>query len=339
MEQSIDIVSNKVLSYLNSKSKVVIFSHINPDGDAIGSALGLYHFLTERVGDVQVIMPNRIPDFLKFLPGTEKVIYFDTETEKASPFINNADFLFFLDFNDIKRIEKLGELAAKSSGLKIMIDHHPNPQNFADFSISDTSVCSTSELVFEFISEIGPGKISNSDIANCLLTGIITDTGVFNHNSEKKRTFEIVAQLLEMGANKAKIIQEIYNEYPYHRLQLLGNALHNRLVVHPEFSTAFIYLPKDDLLKYNHQVGDTEGFVNIPLSIAGIKFSAIFLEKDDQIKCSFRSTGKFDVNIFAKNHFNGGGHLNASGGRSYDSLNKTIENFVKLLEKYKDEIL
>jgi bifunctional oligoribonuclease and PAP phosphatase NrnA len=339
MEQSIDKFLTEIANNISSSSKVVIFSHINPDGDAIGSSLGLYHYLKDRVGEVQVIMPNRFPDFLKFLPGSDKILIFDRETKKASEIISNADFLFFLDFNDIKRIEKMGEIAASSKGLKIMIDHHPEPELFAAFSISDTEVCSTSELIFEFISKIENGNFLNADFANCLMAGIITDTGLFNHNSERRRTFEIVASLLDMGADKEKIIQKIYNEYPYHRMQLLGNALHNRLMVYPEFGTAFIYLPKDDLLKYNHQIGDTEGFVNIPLSISGIKFSAIFIEKDDQVKCSFRSTGTFDVNEFARKYFNGGGHLKASGGRSFDSLNKTIEIFVQLIEKHKNEIL
>jgi phosphoesterase RecJ-like protein len=336
MNQKLKIILNNIAKHIRSQCKVVIFSHINPDGDAIGSTLGLYHYLKNKVGEVVVIMPNRFPNFLKFLPSTEEILIFDQETSKASTIILNADLLFFLDFNDPKRIDKMGEVACSSKGLKVMIDHHPAPIDFADLAISDTTVCSTSELVYEFINIVEKGKFKDKNMAICLMAGIITDTGVFYHNSEKKRTYEIVGELLEMGADKAKIIQEIYNEYPYHRMQLLGNALHNRLEFYPEFATAFIYLPKDDLEKYNHENGDTEGFVNMPLSISGVRFSAIFLEKEDHIKCSFRSIGNFNVNEFARQYFNGGGHLNASGGKSFKSLNKTIDIFVQLVEKYQN---
>jgi bifunctional oligoribonuclease and PAP phosphatase NrnA len=339
MEQCITEIARNIAKYINTSSKIVIFSHINPDGDAIGSALGLYHYLKKTTGDVFVIMPNGFPDFLNFLPASGQIVLFDKETEKAGGLIASADMIFYLDFNDPKRIEKMGKLASHVKAVKVMIDHHPDPVEFADYSLSDTSVCSTAELVFEFIHAMGAKLLIEKEAADCLLTGIITDTGMFNHNSERRRTFEIVADLLDMGADKQKIIQEVYNNYPFNRMQLLGNALHNRFCFYPEYGAAFIYLPKDDLEKYKHQVGDTEGFVNMALSVAGVKVSAIFLEKDDHIKCSFRSTGNFDVNVLAKKYFNGGGHKNASGGKSFQPLNKTKEQFVQLLEKYKYEIL
>jgi bifunctional oligoribonuclease and PAP phosphatase NrnA len=338
MDNQIQIISQEISKKISNQSKVVIFSHMNPDGDAVGSSLGLYHYLKSRVGKIDVIMPNKFPDFLSFLPGSDKVLFFDMELNKASKAISNADLLFYLDFNDPSRINKMGEIAALNKGIRIMIDHHPQPTDFADYSISEISVCSTAELVFEFVTIASAGKFFDKNMADCLLAGIITDTGLFNHNSERRRTFEIVADLLDMGGDKTGIIQHIYNEYPFTRMQLLGNALHNRLSYYPRFGTAFIYLPKSDLDKYQHQVGDTEGFVNIPLSIAGVRFSAIFLEKEDHVKCSFRSSGNFDVNIFARKFFNGGGHLNASGGKSFESLNKTIETFVQLIEKHQDEI-
>jgi bifunctional oligoribonuclease and PAP phosphatase NrnA len=339
MQIDIRDIVNQYSQLQKTDSKIVIFSHINPDGDAVGSALGLFHYLKNTVRDIKVILPNRFPDFLDFLPGADEVLFFDKQTKLSSGFIADADFLFFLDFNDPERIEKMGKKAMVSKAIKIMIDHHPEPVNFADFSISDTSVCSTAELIYEFIRLLDDKKGQNKEMADCLMAGIITDTGLFNHNSEQRRTYEIVAELLDLGADKDKIVQKIYNEYPFHRMQLLGNALHNRLSYHPAFNTAFIWLPKEDLEKYHHQNGDTEGFVNIPLSIAGIKFSALFIEKEDHIKCSFRSTGSFDVNLFARNYFNGGGHLNASGGKSFAPLNKTIEHFVQLLKKHQNEII
>ena len=338
MREDLIQISKEIGKIINKNKRIVIFGHTNPDGDAIGSTQGLYHYLKSRVAQVTVVIPNNFPTFLNWIPENGKILQFDTQTSKATEAIQQADIIFYCDFNDPKRIEKVSAVVKDAGNIKIMIDHHPDPVDFAQFMISDTTVSSTAELIFEFISVLENGKPKGKEIADCLLTGIITDTGLFNHNSENRRTFEIFADLLDMGADKKFIIQKIYNEYPYDRMMLLGNALHHRLKFYPEFSTAFIYLPKDDLEKYNHQMGDTEGFVNIALSLAGVKFSALFIEKDDQIKISLRSVGNFDVNLFARKHYNGGGHKNASGGKSYESLNNTIDKFVKLIEEYKDEI-
>jgi phosphoesterase RecJ-like protein len=339
MLAEIQNTSKEINKKITAVSRIIIFGHINPDGDAIGSSLGLYHYLKGRVADVKVVMPNNFPGFLKFLPGSDEIMLFNESPKVVTEAVRRADLLFYLDFNDPKRIEKLGEISEQTCAVKVLIDHHPNPVNFADFSISETLVCSTAELIFEFISGIENDDFQNKNMADCLLTGIITDTGLFNHNSERSRTFEIVAKLLDMGADKGTIIQNIYNNYPFNRMQLLGNALHNRFVFYPEFGTALIYLPKDELEKYHHQMGDTEGFVNIALSVAGVNFSALFLEKNDHVKCSFRSSGSFDVNNFARKYYNGGGHKNASGGKSFESINKTIEHFVGLIESHKNEIL
>lgn len=339
MKEGLKEIIKEVGTCIKRDSKVVIFGHVNPDGDAVGSTLGLYHYLKDKVSDLQVIMPNDFPDFLKWMPRTEDLICFDKEPRSSKKIIANADLLFFCDFNDPKRTNGIGDHINSGKNIKVMIDHHPEPVDFVDYMISDISVSSTAELVFELIEVLEGTKISGVEIAECLLTGIITDTGMFHHNSETRRTFEIVGKLLEMGANKAKIINKLYNEYPYTRMQLLGNTLHNRLRFYPDLATAFVFLTKEDLEKYNHQNGDSEGFVNMALSIDGANFSAIFIEKEDHVKISFRSIGKFDVNQFARKYYNGGGHKNAAGGKSFDSLTKTIENFVELLRENKREII
>jgi len=340
MKEDLTKIIREAGKSLKANSRVVIFGHVNPDGDAIGSTLGLKHFLKGKVAEVQVIVPNDYPDFLKWMPGSDEVILFEKDSKNAKELTSNADVLFFCDFNDIKRINSLGDMISKEENyIKIMIDHHPQPVDFVDFMISDTSVSSTSELVYEFIEELNSEMPKNQEIASCLLTGIITDTGLFNHNSETMRTFEIVSGLLKMGADKKYIINKLYNEYPFHRMQLLGSTLHNRMHFFPEFGTSYIYLTQEDAKKFNYQNGDSEGFVNIALSISGANFSAIFIEKEDHIKASFRSKGKFDVNKFARKHYNGGGHKNASGGKSYKTLNKTLDTFVELIKDYKEEIL
>lgn len=335
-------IKDKFISVDNavkSSSSIVIFGHVNPDGDAMGSTLGLYHYLKSSKTEVSVIVPNDFPAFLKWMPDSENIIVFDKNKKKAGEKINEADLMIVCDFNDPKRCNGISEFINSSKCTKIMFDHHPQPTDFVDHMISDTTVSSTCELVFEYIKEIEGEQIKGQEMAQCLLTGIITDTGLFNHNSETTRTFEIVSELLQLGANKSLIIKKLYNEYPITRMQLLGNTLHNRLHFFPEYGASYIYLSKEDQKNFNYQIGDSEGFVNIALSIQGANFAAIFIEKDDLIKASFRSKGNFDVNQFARKYFNGGGHKNAAGGKSFTELNKTLETFVNLLSEYKDQIL
>ncbi len=335
-------IKDKAIAFeqlINQNTNFVVFGHVNPDGDAIGSTLALYHYLKNRQKHVWVITPNDFPDFLKWMPGADEIIKFsenEAETEKQ---IKNADVLIFCDFNDLKRLSKLEGLVKESTLPKVMIDHHPQPTGFAQIEFSDTRVSSTAELMFEVLFELSGKKYMNNDLADCLLTGIITDTGVFHHNSEQPRTYEIIAELIRVGGNKQKVINEIYNTNTYDKLKLLGNNLLNGMHYYPEFASAFIVLSKQDQQKFNYQNGDTEGHVNIPLSINGVNFSALFIEKDDYIKISFRSKSKFDVNEFARKYYHGGGHVNAAGGKSFKKLNKTLEVFVSLLEKHKSEII
>jgi len=329
------IALNKIIA---KSENIIIIGHVNPDGDAIGSSLGLYHYLKIKGKKPVVVMPNDFAAFLKWMPAAEQVIDFEQQKESTTKIIKAADLIFCCDFNDLKRISGLTETVNDSSAFKVMIDHHPQPTGFADIEISDTSVSSASELVYEVIVEMGETKHLNKDFANSILTGIITDTGLFHHNSEKPRTFEVVAELIKMGGSKDLIIDKVYNTYTYKRLKLLGNSLYNKMQFFPEYSAAFIVLTKEDQKKYDYQIGDSEGLVNWPLSIGEVNFSAMFTEKDDSVKASFRSDNNFDVNKFARDYYKGGGHKNAAGGKSYKSVNKTIEEFVLLLKKHQKEI-
>jgi phosphoesterase RecJ-like protein len=247
--------------------------------------------------------------------------------------VEKADLIVMLDFNQSGRLGEAEDSVTASNAKKVVIDHHLDPENFADLIISDPAKCSTSELVHEIVCEINGTKFINRSYAEALYVGIITDTGNFEHGSYSSRTFRIVADLLDSGIIKEKIINLIYNNFSSDRIRLQGFALNQRMVVMPEYRTAYIYLSKNDLKEYNHVKGDTEGFVNMPLSIKGINFSALFIEKDNFIKLSFRSKGNFPSHEFASLYFSGGGHLNASGGEFYDTLENTITYFLKVLKE------
>ncbi len=338
MEINIKEKAQKLKETLKNCNDIVIFGHVNPDGDAIGSSLGLYHYLKNKGKKPKVIMPNDFPEFLKWIPSANEIINFEKQTKEATLLIENADLIFYCDFNDLKRISKLSEKEKNTKAFKVMIDHHPQPTGFANIEISDTSVSSTSELVYEVIQEMGDTQYLNNNFADSILTGIITDTGLFHHNSEKPRTFEVVAQLIKLGGNKEKVIDQVYNTFTHNRLKLLGNSLYNGMHVFPEYGAAYIVLTKEEQEKFDYQNGDSEGHVNWPLSINQINFSAMFIEKNDFVKVSFRSQKHFDVNLFARKYYHGGGHKKAAGGKSYKPLNKTLEEFVSLLKKYQNEI-
>jgi phosphoesterase RecJ-like protein len=267
------------------------------------------------------------------MDGAELINIFIKDRRKGRMLIEQADLIIMLDFNQSDRLGEAEDSVIASTAKKVVIDHHLNPKDFADMVISDPSKCSTSELIHEVICEINGERFMNRSYAEALYVGIITDTGNFEHGSYSSRTFRIVADLLDTGILKEKIINLIYNNFSSDRIRLQGFALNQRMVVLPEFKSAYIYLSKDDLKTYNHVKGDTEGFVNMPLSIKGINFSALFIEKDNFIKLSFRSKGKFPSNEFASLYFSGGGHLNASGGEYTDTLENTIAYFLKVLEE------
>lgn len=321
---------------LNTPKHIVIVPHKNPDGDAIGSALGLYHYLKKLHHKVVVIAPNDYPDFLKWMPDENDILKYDSNTEKANGFIEKADLIFTLDFNALDRIGDMEGAVSSSKAVKILIDHHPQPSDYAVITYSDVMMSSTCEMVYNLIEMLGDLDKIDVDIATCLYTGIMTDTGSFKFSCTTTRTHYVIGSLIEIGANNAQIHSNIYDTFSYNQMHLLGCALKN-LVVLPEYKTAYITLSQEELNTFNFKKGDTEGFVNYGLALEGIIFSVIFIENQQEgiIKISLRSKGNFSVNEFARAHFNGGGHVNAAGGRSDLSLNATVEKFISILPAYK----
>lgn len=325
---------------LASPQKAVIIGHKNPDGDAVGSCLGLSFFLKSLGHNATVIMPNDFPDFLKWLPGVEEVIIHEREREKSTELINTSDLVFTLDFNSLDRVGgELQTVLENSSAKFVMIDHHQQPANYAVATYSDVKMSSTSEMVFHFMEALQQAEKLSKEIAVNLYTGIMTDTGSFRFSSTTPTTHRVAAKLIEAGAECAIINQNVYDTNSPERMKLLGVALNN-LVILPELHTAYITLTQKELDEHNFKKGDTEGFVNYALSVKGIVFAVIFIENKQEniVKISFRSKGVFSVNDFARNHYSGGGHINAAGGKSSQDLNKTINEFISILLRYKNEL-
>lgn len=328
-----------VQKLLASSQKVVIVGHKNPDGDAVGSCLGLSFFLKSLGHDTTVIMPNDFPDFLKWLPGVEEIIVHEREREASTKLINTAELVFTLDFNSLDRVGELQSVLESCSAKFVMIDHHQQPANYAVATYSDVKMSSTSEMVFHFMDALGQTEKLSKEIAINLYTGIMTDTGSFRFSSTTPTTHRVAAKLIEAGAESAIINQNVYDTNSPERMKLLGVALNN-LVILPELHTAYITLTQKDLDDHNFKKGDTEGFVNYALSVKGVVFATIFIENKQEsiVKISFRSKGNFSVNDFARNHYSGGGHINAAGGKSSQDLNKTINEFISILPRYKNEL-
>ncbi|MGI9533136.1 DHH family phosphoesterase [Lutimonas sp.] len=325
---------------LSKPQKIVITTHRNPDGDAYGSSLGLYWFLKKCGHEVKVLSPNDCPEFLKWLPGESEINLFEPEPVKGKEILSEAEIVFTLDFNAFHRLgELMGGAMHTIDPVFVMIDHHQQPDDFAAFQFVDATMSSTSEMVYQFIEGLGHVEFIDQDIASCLYTGILTDTGSFRFPATTSHTHRVVADLLERGADNSEIYNRIHNVNTYNRMQLLGRALDN-MVVLDRFHTAYITLSQNELNRYNFQRGDTEGFVNYALSLKNVMFAAIFIEDKKQkiIKISFRSVGDFSVNEFSRNHFNGGGHINAAGGRSELSLKDTVKKFVEILPSLKNEL-
>jgi phosphoesterase RecJ-like protein len=308
-------------------SNILLICHINPDGDAIGSQLALYHYLASKGINAEMISPNNLQEFLKWMNGSEKINVFINDRKKCRKLIEDAGLIILFDFNHSDRLGEAEKYVLDSKAKKIIIDHHLDSENFADIIISDISKCSTSELLYEIVQDLNGENFISRPFAEAIYVGIITDTGNFEHGAYSGKTFRIIAEIIDFGIERDRIFNLIYNNFSSERLRLKGLALDSRMVVLPEFRTAYICLTRADLAKYNYKKGDTEGFVNMPLSIKGIIFTALFVEKDGYIKISLRSKGNFSSNDFARKYFKGGGHLNAAGGEHYDSLDKTIEYF------------
>lgn len=328
----------KTAEALHGIQKVVLIPHIHPDGDAMGSSLGLTQVMRGIGFDVEVVAPSGFPDFLRWLEGSEDVTVYEENAEVGAMKLAQAEIIIFLDFNDIKRS---GEMAAQLEALsipKVMIDHHPNPNTFADYIFSDPSASSTAELVFHFIEAMAWEPAVNRAAANALLAGIITDTGSFSYNASAPSMYEVVGKLMAFGADKDKIHASIYYSHSADRMKLLGYCLNEKMVVLPEYHTAFISLTQDEMERYHFKAGDNEGFVNYPLGIKGIIFTAFFTEKEDRIKISFRSRGGFPANEFSGAHFGGGGHKNAAGGVSFLPMEETLARFNALVPDYADRL-
>lgn len=315
--------------HLKSPQKAIIIPHKNPDGDALGSSLALMHFLLLEKHQAAVVSPNDYPKFLNWLPGQEKILIHNKSKELVQKKINEASLIFTLDFNALSRIDKLGEIISNAKAEKIMIDHHEAPEDFASLMYSDSYMSSTCEMVYNIITTLNPDSI-NSEIASCLYTGIMTDTGSFRYPSTTADTHKAIAHLIEKGADGTAIHQKIYDSSSFNRLKLLGIALSNLNRIR-SLPIVYITLSQQELNSCEYQKGDTEGFVNYGLSLEGVQFACIMIEneKEGKIKMSFRSKGSFSVNEFARKYFQGGGHLNAAGGMSTDSISETIELFNK----------
>ncbi|HLV14958.1 MAG TPA: bifunctional oligoribonuclease/PAP phosphatase NrnA [Xanthomarina sp.] len=329
----------KINQLLKTPKQVVIVPHKNPDGDAIGSTLGLYLYLLKHKQIATVIAPNDYPDFLKWMPKESKILKYELQKEACDALISKAEVIFTLDFNALDRAGDMEEVLSSSNALKIMIDHHQQPEDYATYMYSDVSISSTCEMVYNFIEMLGDKNLLDKDIASCLYAGILTDTGSFRFPSTTSRTHLIAGELIDLGANHSEIYNQIFDNNSYERMQLLGCALSN-LKVLPEYRTAYITLSQDELNQFNFKKGDTEGFVNYALSLNNIIFAAIFIEdsQNNIVKISLRSKGNFSVNEFSRAHFEGGGHTNAAGGKSDLDLKSTVENFISILPHYKNAL-
>lgn len=319
---------------LVSPKKIAIIPHRSPDGDAMGSTLGLYHLLKKLGHDAVVIAPNEFPEFLAWIPGSEKVLIYEKDRTNVTAVLHQAELVFTLDFNALHRTGEMENVLSKLTVPFIMVDHHQKPDNYAIYTYSDTNFGSTCEMIYNLILFLGHKNLIDKTIASCLYTGIVTDSGSFRFPSTTSMTHRVVAELLDIGVENGDIHNALFDNNSYHRLQLLGRALQNMKVL-PEYKTSYIKLTQQELDEFHYVKGDTEGIVNYGLTIRGIIFTAIFIENKEEgiIKISFRSQGKFDVNQFARDYFNGGGHINAAGGKSTLSLDETIKQFESILSK------
>lgn len=336
--QVLNIKPGLLADKITNAQNILITSHHNPDGDAIGSCLGLYHYLAAIGKKSKIIVPNAFPGFLAWMKGAERIIVFDEHPNKASKIIEAADLVFSLDYNSFSRTKFFEKLLIDSKAFKILIDHHLQPDEGFDHIVSRINVSSTAELIYETIASLGHEKLINKDIAECLFVGIMTDTGSFSFSCNYPSTFQLAAILIQKGVDAEHVHQLVYDTYSVDRMRLLGFCLSEKLVVLKDYATAYISLTRHELDNFRFQPGDTEGVVNYALSVKNIVFAVLFTEKDDGVRISFRSKGDFSVNEFARTHFKGGGHKNAAGADSDVSIDETITSFVGLLHDYKERL-
>jgi phosphoesterase RecJ-like protein len=329
----------EIYGELTVPKKIVVTMHQKPDGDAMGSTLGLFHFLKQLGHEVVVISPTNWAAFLNWMPGCKEVMDYEKNSATANQLINAADWIFCLDFNTLGRTKNMEQVLMTSPAQKILIDHHQEPQVavFA-YGVSDTGKSSTAEMVYDFIVGSGHPDLINSEVAECIYTGVMTDSGSFRFPSTSANVHKLVAFLKDKGLEHSKVHEAIYDNFSENRLRFIGNVLLNRMEIFYEYNTALITIPAADLLKYDVKTGDTEGLVNYPLSIEGIKLAAIIIDRGEERKCSFRSKGDFDVNTFGRTYFGGGGHFNAAGGQTTLPLEQAAAHFIEAMKENKDNL-
>lgn len=329
---------DKISGLLDKPRNILITTHTSPDGDAIGASLALFGYLIKKNHHVQVMIPDPDPTFLHWMPYHDQLLVFNLNQDQCIRSINEVELIFCIDYNGLNRLSRASEYVRKAKATKILIDHHVQPEMDFDLYISVTKTSSTSELIYDFIAASGDKNLIDKNIAECIYTGIITDTGSFSYACNYEKTFLITAALHLTGMDGEHIHRLVYDTYSENRLRLLGYSISEKLVILPEYNAAYISLSKEDLEKFDHQIGDTEGIVNYALSIKNINLAALFTEREGLVKVSLRSKGNFSVNEIARKFFTGGGHANAAGANFYFSLDETIMVYLTMLPLYKDQL-
>lgn len=327
----------RLKTIIDDGSFFVLTCHAGPDGDALGSTLGMANYLKALGKDALVIVPDAFPDFLAWMPGSQEILRFDKYREKAELMMAMADVIFAMDYNALNRVDDMGELIAKSKAKKVLVDHHLSPENFCDVSFSYPHLSSTCEVVFRLIVAMEGYDLLSKAACECIYAGMMTDTGCFSYGPCTQEVYLIISMLMQKEINKDRVYNKVFNNYSEGRLRLMGYVLYEKLRVFPEHHAALITLSREEMARFDFNKGDSEGLVNIPLQMKGIYFSAFLREDTDKdlIRVSLRSQGTFACNKFAAQYFSGGGHLNASGGQHKGTLEEAIEIFEKALEEFK----
>lgn len=323
------------LSLLQERPRrIVIISHSRPDGDAVGSSLGLYHVLRHQGHEVSVVLPNAFPEFFNWLPGSGQIIDFQLSPAAAGDALDQAEYIFCLDFNVPARLESMSQRFLKTSATRVMIDHHRDPDNFCRYQWHDIAASSTAELIYTFLAELDWLGLLDAEAAVCLYTGVLTDTGSFRFSNTSPQTMRVTAALMEFGLDAEQIYERVYHTFSEDRMRFFGHCLVNKMQIFHQYKTGLIVVNQEELNRFNVGTGDTEGLVNYPLSIYGIVFAVLVIDRGNLRKLSFRSKGQFNVDQFARDHFSGGGHRNASGGFSSQGLDAVVRRFSSLLPNY-----
>jgi len=338
MQKQFHPVNEGLKALLNTPQSIVILSHVNADGDAIGSCLALYQYFLKKKHTVSVILPNDFPDFLKWMKGHEDIIQYKTQQEKAVPLLRGASLLVCADFNELDRLMGVKNHLSEITAKRFLIDHHLNPPVDYDYTYITDQTSSTAELVYRFIHDMNDMDLLDTAMAECIFTGIMTDTGCFSYNSSLPETYETVAHLLRTGIDKDRIFDLVYNNYSASRMRLMGYVLNEKMKVIPEWHLAYITLSKAELERYHFVPGDTEGFVNLPFSIKGIHVCGLLMERNEFIKVSLRSHGEFAVHSLCEKYFHGGGHKNAAGGEIAMPLEEAEKYFLQIMKEHEHEL-